>query len=172
MWISNIYKNGHFCYLWNRLPKKVSDNDLINERFREFGWNEYLYKSVHDYIPIPYSFQYMFKDINDPVEVELVRDDSDTPMFYGQKYLDSKGNENVYISQALTYSYYPIIETGLFTKRKKKSSILHVSYGKKPTGEYEDLKIYVKPRITRIRPKDFKWSVEDGWIPLTIKIKE
>lgn len=166
MWVANRYKQKPYYFLWNRKPRKVSDDDYVNELLRNRGDSELLYEGWHGYVPIPKRFQHLFDDIEEPVEVELIRDDSDDPMFYGQKILDDKGNENVYIHHKLTYSYYPIDTTG------KKNPIRYVSYGEKPKGEYTDLSVGVSTCSDRIRPKDFKWTVDDGYIPLTIKIKE
>lgn len=175
MWVTKYYKNspwGKEYYLWNRKPEKVSVS--INKWLRKMGHSELEYNNRCGKIYIDKEYNTMFDGLEQPIEVELIRDESWHPMFYAQKILDSKGNENVYINTRLEYRYHkPYGGFKLFgiTLRKPKKGLWYSS-SFHPIENYSDLTVNVSTSSHRIRPKDFPWSVEDGVIPVTLKIKE
>lgn len=156
MWVAKFYRKQNYFYLWNREPIEVND-DIFE------------YDSLHDPLRIPSFYSPMFEGMKQPIEVELVRDYSDSPMFYAQKILDCNGNPNVYISRSLEYRFHrPYKKWKWFGKTI--TGHWHVST-LPPEGNYTDLTVNVSTSSHRMRPQDFKWSVEDGYVPVTIKIK-
>lgn len=178
MWVAKYYKDNNKkhpnpYYLWNRKPEKVSE--LVNKVQREWGYSEHEYDSHHGSIALDtfWQWEWEWADKGEPIEVELIKEFSDSPMFYGQKILDSKGNENVYIGTRLEYKFHkPYGGFKLFGKRFRYKTGMWIVSMNPPEGEYCDLSVNVSTYFGhRIRPKDFPWSIEDGIVPVTLKIK-